>query len=56
PDSQQISVFTDIFIIVWLGSAVVTINAKLLGGSVICGKPLCKIAFMYCRICLVFLR
>ncbi|KAF9935261.1 hypothetical protein FBU30_004836 [Linnemannia zychae] len=33
PD-QKITVFTWIFIIVWLGSAVVTVNAKLLGGRV----------------------
>ncbi|KAF9576511.1 hypothetical protein EC968_007989 [Mortierella alpina] len=32
---QKITVFTWIFIIVWLGSAVVTVNAKLLGGRVI---------------------
>lgn len=31
---QKITVFTWIFIIVWLGSAVVTVNAKLLGGRV----------------------
>ncbi|KAG0010525.1 hypothetical protein BGZ80_001406 [Entomortierella chlamydospora] len=31
---QKITVFTWIFIIVWMGSAVVTVNAKLLGGRV----------------------
>jgi hypothetical protein len=31
---QKITVFTWIFVIVWLGSAVVTVNAKLLGGRV----------------------
>jgi hypothetical protein len=34
PYDQSVSIFTGIFVIVWLGAAVVTINAKLLGGSV----------------------
>ncbi|CAG8476348.1 14988_t:CDS:2, partial [Racocetra persica] len=33
-DSQKVMVFTGVFVIVWCGAAVVTINAKLLGGTV----------------------
>ncbi|CAG8749156.1 9646_t:CDS:2, partial [Racocetra persica] len=32
--SQEVTVFTSVFIIVWSGAAVVTINAKLLGSKV----------------------
>jgi hypothetical protein len=34
PTGQDISIFTGVFVIVWCGSAIVTINAKLLGGAV----------------------
>jgi len=33
-ESQKVLVFTGVFVIVWCGSAIVTINAKLLRGSV----------------------
>ncbi|KNC85550.1 hypothetical protein SARC_02272 [Sphaeroforma arctica JP610] len=32
-DDQKTLVFTSVFVIVWVGSAVVTINSQLLGGS-----------------------
>ncbi|KAG1298269.1 hypothetical protein G6F66_001863 [Rhizopus arrhizus] len=41
PSSQSVPIFTGIFVIVWLGAAVVTLNAKLLGGSVFCMVNLC---------------
>ncbi|KAF8928218.1 hypothetical protein BGZ58_009808 [Dissophora ornata] len=44
PD-QKITVFTWIFIIVWLGSAVVTVNAKLLGGRVSFFQSVCVIGY-----------
>lgn len=34
PSDQSVSIFTGVFVIVWLGAAVVTVNAKLLGGAV----------------------
>ncbi|RHZ84969.1 hypothetical protein Glove_74g46 [Diversispora epigaea] len=45
PEKQQILVFTGIFIIVWLGSAVVTINAKLLGGTVSFFQSVCILGY-----------
>ncbi|KAF9963517.1 hypothetical protein BGZ70_007370 [Mortierella alpina] len=42
---QKITVFTWIFIIVWLGSAVVTVNAKLLGGRVSFFQSVCVIGY-----------
>ncbi len=32
-DNQSSTVFSAVFIIVWLGSGVVTLNAKVLGGN-----------------------
>lgn len=34
PADQSVSIFTGVFVIVWMGAAIVTLNAKLLGGSV----------------------
>lgn len=34
PAEQSLPIFTGVFVIVWLGSVVVTLNAKLLGGKV----------------------
>ncbi|GJJ76795.1 protein YIPF6 [Entomortierella parvispora] len=42
---QKITVFTWIFIIVWMGSAVVTVNAKLLGGRVSFFQSVCVIGY-----------
>ncbi|KAI1319096.1 hypothetical protein EDD11_004985 [Mortierella claussenii] len=44
PD-QKITVFTWIFLIVWFGSAVVTLNAKLLGGRVSFFQSVCVIGY-----------
>ena len=38
PDSQSASVFTGIFVIVWCGAGVITLNSKLLGGHVYVGN------------------
>ncbi|KAJ3093194.1 hypothetical protein HK100_006751 [Physocladia obscura] len=35
PDSQVAQVFTSVFVIIWGGSAVVTVNTKLLGGKLL---------------------
>jgi len=45
PDEQQISVFTGVFVIVWCGSAIVTINAKLLGGAVSFFQSVCTLGY-----------
>ncbi|KAI8362083.1 putative terbinafine resistance locus protein YIP1 [Mortierella sp. GBAus27b] len=42
---QKITVFTWIFIIVWMGSAIVTVNAKLLGGRVSFFQSVCVIGY-----------
>jgi hypothetical protein len=34
PADQAVAIFTGVFVIVWLGAAVVTLNAKVLGGAV----------------------
>lgn len=34
PAAQSVPIFTGVFVIVWVGAAIVTLNAKLLGGSV----------------------
>ncbi|KAG0166546.1 hypothetical protein DFQ30_007076 [Apophysomyces sp. BC1015] len=34
PSDQSVAIFTGVFVIVWVGAAVVTLNAKLLGGAV----------------------
>jgi len=45
PEDQQISVFTGVFVIVWCGSAIVTINAKLLGGAVSFFQSVCTLGY-----------
>lgn len=35
PAEQSLPIFTGVFVIVWVGSLVVTLNAKLLGGKVL---------------------
>ncbi|RIA96348.1 Yip1 domain-containing protein [Glomus cerebriforme] len=45
PKAQEISVFTGVFVIVWCGSAVVTINAKLLGGAVSFFQSVCTLGY-----------
>ncbi|KAF9973720.1 hypothetical protein BGZ73_003020 [Actinomortierella ambigua] len=45
PQDQAITVFTWIFVIVWIGSAIVTINAKLLGGRVSFFQSVCVLGY-----------
>ncbi|KAH8924075.1 Yip1-domain-containing protein [Atractiella rhizophila] len=42
---QSLSIFTGVFVIVWVGSVVVTINAKLLGGKVSFFQSLCVLGY-----------
>ncbi|KAI7866051.1 Yip1 domain-containing protein [Spinellus fusiger] len=45
PAEQAVSIFTGVFTIVWIGAAVVTLNAKLLGGSVSFFQSVCVIGY-----------
>ncbi|ORZ11225.1 Yip1 domain-domain-containing protein [Absidia repens] len=45
PTDQSVSIFTGVFVIVWLGAAVVTVNAKLLGGAVSFFQSVCVIGY-----------
>ncbi|CAO3589650.1 unnamed protein product [Absidia cylindrospora] len=45
PADQSVSIFTGVFVIVWLGAAVVTANAKLLGGAVSFFQSVCVIGY-----------
>ncbi|RUO95467.1 Yip1 domain-containing protein [Jimgerdemannia flammicorona] len=42
---QTILVFTSVFVIVWVGSAVVTLNAKLLGGTISFFQCVCVLGY-----------
>ncbi|KAK4048688.1 hypothetical protein OIV83_004658 [Microbotryomycetes sp. JL201] len=45
-DSEQsLPIFTGVFVIIWLGSSVVTLNAKLLGGKVSFFQSLCVLGY-----------
>jgi hypothetical protein len=45
PDAQAVPIFTGVFTIVWLGAAVVTINAKMLGGAVSFFQSVCVLGY-----------
>jgi len=45
PKDQTTPVFTNVFMMVWGGSAVVTLNSKLLGGSVSFLQSVCVIGY-----------
>ncbi|KAI9321459.1 Yip1 domain-containing protein [Dichotomocladium elegans] len=45
PGDQAVSIFTGVFVIVWIGAAVVTLNAKLLGGAVSFFQSVCIIGY-----------
>ncbi|KAI5479477.1 Yip1 domain family, member 6 [Pseudohyphozyma bogoriensis] len=42
---QSLPIFTGVFVIVWVGSIVVTLNAKLLGGKVSFFQSLCVLGY-----------
>ncbi|KAI8138455.1 Yip1 domain-containing protein [Fennellomyces sp. T-0311] len=44
-EDQAVSIFTGVFVIVWLGAAVVTLNAKLLGGTVSFFQSVCVLGY-----------
>ncbi|KAI8351807.1 Yip1 domain-containing protein [Choanephora cucurbitarum] len=45
PDQQAVPIFTGIFVIVWVGAAIVTLNAKLLGGAVSFFQTVCVVGY-----------
>jgi len=45
PADQAVAIFTGVFVIVWIGAAVVTLNAKVLGGAVSFFQSVCVIGY-----------
>ena len=45
PENQSAVVFTGVFFIVWFGAAVVTLNAKLLGGTLSFFQSVCVLGY-----------
>ncbi|ORE10620.1 Yip1-domain-containing protein [Rhizopus microsporus var. microsporus] len=45
PKEQAMPIFTGVFVIVWAGAAVVTVNAQLLGGAVSFFQSVCVIGY-----------
>ncbi|KAI8976745.1 Yip1 domain-containing protein [Pilobolus umbonatus] len=45
PETQSVAIFTGVFVIVWLGAAIVTLNAKLLGGTISFFQSVCVIGY-----------
>mmetsp|Transcript_38444 Transcript_38444/g.85835 ORF Transcript_38444/g.85835 Transcript_38444/m.85835 type:complete len:190 (+) Transcript_38444:154-723(+) len=60
PEDQKALVFAGVFILVWLGAAVVTVNAQLLGGSISFFQSVCILGYcifpldVACFVCLLF--
>ena len=44
-DDQKALVFSGVFVIVWCGAAVVTLNAKLLGGTLSFFQSICVLGY-----------
>ncbi|KAG5504715.1 hypothetical protein GH5_05341 [Leishmania sp. Ghana 2012 LV757] len=51
-DDQGAAVFSAVFIFVWLGGLVVTINAKLLGSKIMFFQTYCAMGYCLAPICL----
>ena len=45
PHDQAAAVFAGVFVIVWLGSGIVTINAQLLGGNISFLQSVCVLGY-----------
>src|SRR5690349_1090244 len=56
PGEESVYIFTLIFVIVWCGSAIVTVNSKLLGGKVFVKLMLIAIRISYSRNCRSFFQ
>lgn len=51
-NSQGSLVFSAVFVLVWLGAAVVTLNAKLLGSSIAFFQTVCVMGYCLAPICI----
>ncbi|KAJ1654500.1 hypothetical protein IWQ61_005585 [Dispira simplex] len=51
PDQQSAAVFTGVFVIVWCGAAVVTLNSKLLGGKISFFQSVCILGYCIFPLC-----
>merc|ERR1712070_542051 len=47
-DSQSAVVFASVFVIVWVGAAVISINSRLLGGQVSFFQSICVLGYCIC--------
>lgn len=45
PDPQRALVFASVFVVVWVGAAVVTLNAQLLGGTISFFQSVCVLGY-----------
>ena len=60
PEDQKALVFAGVFMLVWIGAAVVTLNAQLLGGTISFFQSVCVLGYcvfplnVACFVCLVF--
>ena len=60
PEDQKALVFAGVFVIVWIGAAVVTLNAQLLGGTISFFQSVCILGYcvfplnVACFVCLFF--
>lgn len=48
PDGQSSLVFAAVFVIIWCGAAVVTVNAQLLGGKISFFQSVCVLGYCIC--------
>lgn len=48
PEGQASLVFASVFVVVWAGAAVVTFNAKLLGGNISFFQSVCVLGYCVC--------
>lgn len=60
PEDQTALVFAGVFVIVWIGAAIVTLNAQLLGGTISFFQSVCILGYcvfplnVACFVCLLF--
>jgi hypothetical protein len=60
PEDQKALVFAGVFVLIWIGAAIVTLNAQLLGGTISFFQSVCVLGYcvfplnVACFICLIF--
>jgi len=55
PEDQKSLVFSSVFVIIWVGAAVVTANAQLLGGTISFFQSVCVLGYCVCPLVLASL-